>query len=133
MHDLAQFTLSDMTECGAVLRKLGRDAASMEEAARRIVRYLHEHLNDGESGNRSCVLVRFFKTHAYSDLSPELREFADRLLDGRPPTPSMKCLTLLATAGERPEWNDRQLSAGHKAIPLPTAGYTSVPPASKSG
>lgn len=32
----------------------------------------------------------------------------------------MKCLVLLATAGERPEWNQRRDSKGHKAIPLPS-------------
>ncbi|MGB3654153.1 MAG: ATP-binding protein, partial [Rivularia sp. (in: cyanobacteria)] len=30
----------------------------------------------------------------------------------------LKCLTLLATAGELPEWNSRYKSVGHKAIPL---------------
>jgi hypothetical protein len=30
-------------------------------------------------------------------------------------------LTLLATAGEKPEWNSRKKSEGHKTIPLPSA------------
>lgn len=30
----------------------------------------------------------------------------------------MRCLTLLGTAGEVPQWNFRQNSQGHKAIPL---------------
>ena len=34
--------------------------------------------------------------------------------------PEMKCLTLLATVGENPEWNSRRTSKGHKAIPLPS-------------
>ncbi|WP_421655982.1 hypothetical protein [Leptothermofonsia sp. ETS-13] len=30
----------------------------------------------------------------------------------------MKCLTLLATAGDHPDWNNRYRSRGHQAIPL---------------
>jgi hypothetical protein len=37
-----------------------------------------------------------------------------------PPEPAMKCLTLLATVGDEPEWNDRRSSEGHQAIPLPS-------------
>ena len=37
MYNPAEFTLSDMTECGATLRKLGAGADSMEEVADRIV------------------------------------------------------------------------------------------------
>jgi hypothetical protein len=32
----------------------------------------------------------------------------------------VKCLTLLGTAGSRPEWNSRMRSLGHQAIPLET-------------
>lgn len=37
-----------------------------------------------------------------------------------PDVPSTKCLTLLATAGEKDEWNSRLLSNHHKTIPLPS-------------
>ena len=30
----------------------------------------------------------------------------------------MPCLALLATAGDEPDWNDRDRSRGHRAIPL---------------
>ena len=36
------------------------------------------------------------------------------------PDPETLCLTLLATRGLEPEWNDRRTSQGHKAIPLPS-------------
>lgn len=120
MFDLASFTLRDMTECGAALRKLGVGAHSMEEAANRVVRYLYEHLVDKPSGQPSCALVRFFKTHPYEEFDAPLREFATRMLDGRAPSPAMQCLTLLATAGDKPEWNSRKTSVGHQAIPLPS-------------
>lgn len=120
MYSLTKFTLGDMTECGAALRKLGTGADSMEEVADRTARYFYEHFLDPETGQNAFALVRFFKTHAYHDLDPELRHFADRMLSNSPAQPEMKCLTLLATAGDQLEWNDRAASRGHQAIPLPS-------------
>jgi hypothetical protein len=120
MYDLAHFTSSEMTRCGIAMRKFGSGAQSMEETANRIVRYLYEELGDQQTGERACALVRFYKTHAYGELPSELREFASDILGGDVPPPTTKCLTLLATAGERPEWNARHTSVGHQAIPLPS-------------
>ena len=117
MFNLNRFALSDMTLCGAALRRIGTGAGSMEEVAARTVRYLYEHLLD-EGGDRSCALVRFFKTHPYSALTEEDRRYVRNVLGGEPASAEMKCLTLLATAGEQPQWNSRQSSAGHRSIPL---------------
>ena len=120
MFNLSQLSLSDMIECGAALRQLGQDKRSMEEVAEHIVRYLYDHLVDGRTGERACALVRFFKTIPYGGLDEDLRRFAREML-GRPPeSPAMKCMTLLATAGDRPEWNRRERSRKHQAIPLPS-------------
>jgi hypothetical protein len=118
MCDLANFSLRDMTECAAALRKLGAASRSMEEVARLIVRHLFGHLTTAD-GRPACALVRFFKTHPYAELDGDGRAFADRLLAGRPAEPGLKCLTLLATAGVEPAWNSRRESDGHLAIPLP--------------
>jgi hypothetical protein len=117
MYDLTRFTLGDMTACGAVLRKAGEGARSMEEVAGRMVRHLYDGLRDRQTGAPACPLVRFFKTHAHDDLDADLRACARRSL-GREPPPGLKCLVLLATAGDRPEWNSRLTSARHRAIPL---------------
>jgi len=121
MFDLGHFTLRDMTTCGAALRKLGCGAQSMEEVAGRIVTYFHDHLRDGPRGEKACVLVRFFKTHAFEGLPPPLQRFALDLRGGKPDSPAMKCMVLLASAGLKPEWNARDLSLGHQAIPLASA------------
>jgi hypothetical protein len=121
VYDLTNFSLRDMTDCGAALRKMGLGAHTMEEVANHIVRHLYDSLQDEPTGGRACALVRFFKTHPYQELDAGLRRVALRMLDGREPAPGMKCLTLLATAGDRPEWNDRQASARHKAMPLSSA------------
>lgn len=119
-YDLVNFTIHDMTKCGKVLRTIGKGAKSMEETADRIVHHLYDNLIDGQSGNRACALVRFFKTHTYGKLDPELQGFSRNMSGNNSVSPEMKCLTLLATVGENPEWNSRKTSKGHKAIPLPS-------------
>ena len=118
MYDLTHFSLSDMTRCGAELRKLGSQASSMEDVARRVVDYLYRELGDAASGQRACVLVRTFVTLPYAELEPQLQAFARQLIVDAEAPPSMKCLTLLATAGDAPDWNARQSSRGHQALPL---------------
>jgi hypothetical protein len=120
MYDLTGFTLRDMSELGIALRQLGRGAQSMEEVADRVVRYLCDHLVDKASGSRSCALIRLFKTHPYEDLGAELQAFSRNMLDSETIPAGMRCLVLLATAGERPAWNSRELSIRHKAIPMPS-------------
>ncbi len=118
MYNLTQFSLQEMTHCGAALRKLGIGATNMIEVAERTVRYLYDHLVDPLSGERACVLVRFFKTHPYAALDAELAQYVRDKLGQTPPAPRLKCLTLLATAGVRAEWNARHLSVSYKAWPL---------------
>ena len=129
MFDFANFTLRDMTELGGTLRQIGADAETLEEVANRTVRTLHRKLLDRAGGAPACALVRFFKTHPFADLEAGLQDFARSLLDDPASvSPGMKCLTLLATAGERPEWNDRGASVGHRAIPLASAEMVSQAP-----
>lgn len=118
MYDLTRFTLRDMAECGLALRQFGLGVESMEEASNRIVRYLYENFCTKPTGEKSCALVRLFKTHPYEDLEVELAEYARSMLGDYPPLPAMKCMTALATVGEQTEWNSRHTSVGHKAIPL---------------
>jgi hypothetical protein len=61
-------------------------------------------------------------------LTPELQRFADGVLGHKLQSTQTKCLTLLATVGEKPEWNSRQHSRAHQAIPLPTADFVSKIP-----
>lgn len=120
MFDLINFSIGDMTKCGQGIRNLCASTDSMEEAANQIVHYLYTHLVDGETGGNALSLARFFKTHDYQSLDPELRDFAAGVMDKDAFTPDMKCLTLLASAGEEEAWNSRENSDGHKAIPLPS-------------
>ena len=120
MPDLATFSLADVVRSSSELRVSSAGAASMEEAAARVVDRLYETILDGATGERAIALIRLFKTHPYGALEPQQRAFADRLLGDHVPEPSMRCLTLLATRGQEPESNDRHRSRGHSAIPLPS-------------
>ena len=90
----------------------------MEEVADRIVRYFYDHLVSKDTNQKACVLVRLFKTHPFDELDEELRQVATTSLRGAAASPAMKCLILLATAGEKTEWNSRETSEGHKVIPF---------------
>jgi hypothetical protein len=120
-HDLHRFELSDMIELSRVLRRLQSTSGSMEQTASTIVQYLYQHFANPQTGEKNCVLVRFFKTLRYADLEPNLKEFARTAIrDKADLKVDTRCLTLLATAGSRPEWNQRDSSSAHKAIPLAT-------------
>lgn len=121
MYDLTQFTLSEMTRLGVSLRTAGSAATSMEDVSSRVVRTLYESLRMPPANAPACALVRLFVTLPYATLPGAQQEFARRLRPDIGQHQSMKCLTLLATAGERPEWNSRHQSAGHQALPLASA------------
>ena len=125
---LKDFGLAEMLRCGLDLRRSCQGAASMEAAAEAVVRYLYDECIDGATGERECALVRFYKTHSYGMLPRELQRFATKLAGDATPGPEMRCLVMLATAGEEPEWNFRHASARHQAIPLPSADMVAQAP-----
>ena len=117
MFDLTDFDLRDMAECSAALRKIGNGAESLLDVADNTVRFIYDNFQHGD-GTRSCALVRFFKTHRYEELTDELQQFADQVSGSDRVSPDTFCLTLLATAGDEPNWNTVSASQGHRAIPL---------------
>jgi signal transduction histidine kinase len=116
MFDLVHFSLEDVVHCGGSWQRAAAPARSFEEAAGAIVQRLYQDF--GAEGGRAFVLVRLFVTQAFGKLPQDLREFARRLAAGRPLSVDQKCLVLVASAGDCPEWNSRQGSIGHRAIPL---------------
>jgi hypothetical protein len=118
--DLTKFGLSEMLRCSTELRRATRDAATMEEAAQRVCRVLYDELITPEQG-KACALVRCYKTHLFGRLEPDQQAFARAVFQGQSIAPTTRCLTLLGTVGDEPAWNSRRSSAGHQAIPLPSA------------
>lgn len=113
---LSSFSLNDMLQMSASLRKLGADATSLAAVAQRTVRHLYDTLRD-KDGQPACLLVRGFKLHPYGALPHELSALA-QTQSPEPLTAELKCLVLLATAGPLPQWCDPRQSSGHRAIPL---------------
>lgn len=115
---LETFDADDVRPLSDALRSVGADADSAARVAQALVERLYASLADAD-GNPACALVRLYKTQLYGALDPEQQAFATEVL-GEVPGPEVRCLTLLGTAGDRPEWNDPALSRGHRAIPLPS-------------
>lgn len=118
-YDLTKFDLGDMLKCSLRLREAAAGAPTLEVSAQRICRFLYDELH-GPNTPHACALVRCYKTHPYGALDSDLQGFARDALGTVPPSPTMKCLTLMATVGETAAWNSRHLSRGHRAIPLPS-------------
>ena len=92
----------------------------MRAAAEATTRFLYGEFVDPRTGTSACALVRFYKTHSFGGLPAEDQAFARGLLRNGTPSSSMKCLTLLASAGDEPAWNSPRDSRSHRAIPLPS-------------
>ena len=58
------------------------------------------------------------ETHPHDGLSGELQQFASQMMGDVADSESIFCLTLLATAGDDPNWNILEKSERHRAIPL---------------
>jgi serine phosphatase RsbU (regulator of sigma subunit) len=109
------FGLGDMVRLAGALRDLAPGSVSITEFAGKVCTYLHEHLVDPD-GTRQTVLVRFYGTVPYGALPADEQDFATRTW-GQPRNDAT-CLTLLGTVGTEPDWNNRELSRGHRVIPL---------------
>lgn len=120
-YDVGDFRLSDLTTCGAELRRVGLEARSVEDAARRIVETLRDRFVNPSTGRRSFVLARFFLCTAYEKLDTELQADVRSFQSDRPPSSELKCLALLGSVGDRPEWNSRHSSRNHRVVPLANA------------
>ena len=118
MYHLRSFHLREMTACGAAFRRLGAGAVNLQEVADRLVRHLYTSFTMAQTGDPACVLVRLFKTTPYGLLTPDLQALADRKLQPQQPSPSLTCLTLLASAGIHQGWNDPALSSRFRVLPL---------------
>jgi hypothetical protein len=117
-YDLARFGVTEMMRCRGDLRGLfGDDPGSITAAAQRTVEFFYRQLVDA-GGAPACALVRFFKTARFDALDTEQQEFALKTAGSVTLDDDVRCLTLLATIGDEPQWNSPQQSRGHRAIPL---------------
>jgi CheY-like chemotaxis protein len=108
-----------------VLEKLGQKCGSTEAVAVDALNYLYNRLNEGV--DEPCALVRFFRTMSFDELTPELKKVARQNLKTEQEK-TVNCLTLLASRGMLPEWNDRFESVHHQVIPLVSSQMVAAAP-----
>ena len=118
--DLADFSLASMLRCGRGIRRSTQNSGSLQAAADAIVRYLYTDSGTTPDGQRASALVRCYRTFSYDRLDRAQRAYADERLRVPLASPDMKCLTLIATVGDEPEWCSPATSRGHRVIPLPS-------------
>lgn len=117
-YNLSRFGFGEMMDSRGRIRDLyADDPPTLEDAAERAVEFFHRELVD-DRGEPACALVRFFKTHPYRDLPEDLQAAVRAGSPEAPSIPDLRCLTLIATRGQEPEWSSRLASRGHRAIPL---------------
>jgi hypothetical protein len=117
-YELRRFGFTEMMDCrGRIRELLSADLPTLEDAAERAVEFLHRELVD-DQGAPACALVRFFKTHPYAELPVGLQDVVRAASPESPSLPDLRCLTLIASRGDHPDWNSRTTSRGHRAIPL---------------
>lgn len=115
---LSNFGFREMMECRGRIRDLfADDPPTLEHVGERAVEFFRNELVD-ETGAPACALVRLFKTHPYRDLPEELQTAVHTASPESATVPDLRCLTLIATRGDEPEWNSRHTSRGHRVIPL---------------
>ncbi|MCA9170062.1 MAG: hypothetical protein KDB23_20440, partial [Planctomycetales bacterium] len=114
--DLLQFTLHDLIRIGACVRDIGAKARGFAAFSEQVTDYFHSTLQ-AQDGTTAAGLTRFFITSRFDELSAELQGHLRQTITD--PMPNMKCMTLAATRGDLPEWNDVRQSSGHRVIALP--------------
>jgi hypothetical protein len=78
-----------------------------------------EELADLFNAYSSIVLARVFLVLPFESMPARERASAEAFVDNDPRLVARTpVLSLLATRGRKPEWNDRERSRGHRAIPL---------------
>lgn len=117
MFTLTRLTVSDMVAASAALRHATNGATTMEDAANAITTYTRDTFRDTD-GTPAFGLIRLFQTIHWERLTPQLRSYAQARMPDQQPPHGIRCLTLFATAGDHPAWQDRRASRNHQAIPL---------------
>lgn len=112
------FDVISLLQACSELRAVASGASSSEEAARSMVDFLRSAFVNKATGTPVFELVRLYKTIRCGDLPTPLQDVARAASSDARSLHASPCLTLLATAGSRPSWNDRHQSSRHRAIPL---------------
>ena len=122
-------SISDLMNMRGKMRALfeSDEPPTFEDAAQRLVEFFRNELRD-DAGQPACALVRIYKTHRYALLPDDLKRFALSREPAADALPELRCLTMMATAGDQPTWNSRRQSRDHQAIPLTSEAAVAAAP-----
>lgn len=124
---MSRLTSASYTEMfslfGSIQHQLGQSPC-FETAAQQSMDLLYEHFAD------CVVLSRVYVTARYGDLPLPNRQFVDKLAHAKAVTMTEDApvLSLMASRGRKPAWNNRRQSSGHVGIPLVSADFVSALP-----
>lgn len=126
VHDLEQFSIKSMTECGVALRKAGVGKTSMDGVAEQTLNYMCSTLTFADRADGACALARFFVTQRFSQLPKELKRKLHSKQTSEDPDPN--CLLLLSSRGIKSEWNEQHCGQSEQVIVLPSGDALSEYP-----
>jgi len=114
---IRELTLGNIFELSQVIKERCKRLLSLEEIAQEIVNtFCRVFVTD--SGKSAFVLSRYFKSCIYEDLPEDIKIYIQHK-EGKEEIPAQnRYLTLLGTSGDMEEWNCREGSKGHQALPL---------------
>jgi len=120
------YLLADIGNLRAELKDLTSECPTLRDAAKICVDRLHQEFAE------SSALVRLFATVPFAFLPEREQAFARRVATERKVlsqlTEDAIVLTLLASRGSMPEWNDPGSSRHHLAIPILSASFIQTIP-----
>jgi signal transduction histidine kinase len=110
--------LQHLTELGVALRARARGMGSLEDVGKLIVDGVFERFESAPAS--TLPLFRLYLTRSVAELAPSVAEACRTAFPEEHLSDSVRCLSLAATRGIEPAWNDVARSQGHRAIPLPS-------------
>ena len=126
MGQLADCSDHELLDLQDAMRAEARGAPSLEEAVRGALAAFHARFPE------SIALLRAYATLPLRHLPDADVAFATELARSKGVEDLLAqdtlVLSLLATCGTEPAWNDRRTSKGHRAIPLVSAAFVDAAP-----
>ena len=123
---IEQATASTITELWTKVEPRVKQSKSLEEAAQALATALHTQFQE------SVVLARVYFTVPFGALPATNKAFVQKLAESAEAASDLKAttpvLSLIGTAGQEVDWNDRRKSKDHVGIPLTSSAFVDAIP-----
>ena len=123
---IEQATASTITELWTKVESRVKQSKSLEEAAQALATALHTQFQE------SVVLARVYFTVPFGALPATNKAFVQKLAESAEAASDLKAttpvLSLIGTAGQEVDWNDRRKSKDHVGIPLTSSAFVDAIP-----